>query len=215
MKHLVTPLRLVLLGVLLAAVVVGFVLLPADATLPIHWNAAGEADGFAPRNVALLWPLAVTALIWALFVLIGRFARPEKVRGGTHLSGAVLTGLTALFALIAIVTVLIGLGRDVEMVRAIGFALSLLLLVMGNALPKSQPNSVAGLRIPTTMRDPANWQATHRFTGWLCIGGGLLLLAAAAFAPAASLIWILLVCVIAPMLAGTLYSLAYARRAHS
>lgn len=213
MTGLFTPLRLVLLAILLAAASAGFVLIPSDAVLPVHWGADGRADGFAPRNLALLWPVGITVVTWGVFVLIRRLASAKTVESSRHLSGAVLTGLLALFAAIAVVIVLIGTGVEVSMVRAIGFAVAGLLLLMGNALPKSQPNSVAGIRIRTTLGDPANWQATHRFTGWLCIAGGVVLLVAAAVAPVLVLVWVLVACVAGPMLAGTLYSHAYARRA--
>jgi uncharacterized membrane protein len=86
------------------------------------------------------------------------------------------------------------------------------MLVLGNAMPKSRPNSLAGLRIPTTLRDARNWQATHRFTGMLVIGGGVLLLIVALVAPVTALVWWLLACVLLPVAAGVLYSLALARR---
>lgn len=214
MTNLFSPLRLIFIGVLVAATVAGFIIVPADAVLPIHWNAAGTADGFAPRDMALLWPLGVTAFVYAIFALVGRFASAKTLAGGRHLSGAVLTGLTALFAAIAIVTVLLGTGVEISMVRVICFAVAALLLLMGNALPKSQPNSVAGIRIPTTLADPANWQATHRLTGWLCMAGAVVLLIAAAFAPATLLIWALIASVAVPMLAGSLYSISLAKRQH-
>ncbi len=212
MSGLFTPLRTLLLAITAAAVVAGFLVIPADATLPVHWGPDGTPDGFASRNVALLLPVAITAAVWGLFALIGQFVAAGTVERGRHLSGAVLTGLTGIFAAITIVTVLIGAGVEISMVRAIGLAFAVLLLLMGNALPKSQPNGIAGIRIPTTLNDPANWQATHRFTGWLCMAGGLVLLVAAVTVPMAMLIWVLIACILGPMLAGTLYSIAYAKR---
>ena len=114
--------------------------------------------------------------------------------------------------MIEVATVLLGLGYAVGIAQVIAVAMAMLLLVLGNALPKSQPNSYAGIRIPTTLRDPANWQATHRLGGTLSILGGLVLLAAAFLVPASSLFFWLLGCVFVPMLAATLYSLVYARR---
>ncbi|MBN9308583.1 MAG: SdpI family protein [Devosia sp.] len=204
--------RIILLAVLLGAVGAGFALIPAGTRLPIHWGANGLPDGFASRETALLWPVGIVAFVWAVMLILMRVAPAGETKGGRHATGVVLTGLTGLFAVIEIVTVLIGLGFEIEMVRALGFALAVLLVVLGNALPKSQPNSIAGIRIPTTLGDPANWQATHRFTGWLCMAGGVALAVAAALAPFALLIWFLVACVAVPMIAGTLYSRRLARR---
>lgn len=212
MKAVLTPVRIILLAALLGAVGAGFALIPAGASLPIHWGANGLADGFASRETALLWPVGIVAFVWAVMLILMRVAPAGETKGSRHATGVVLTGLTGLFAVIEIVTVLIGLGFEIEMVRALGFALAVLLVVLGNALPKSQPNSIAGIRIPTTLGDPANWQATHRFTGWLCMAGGVALAVAAALAPFALLIWFLVACVVVPMIAGALYSRRLARR---
>lgn len=124
----------------------------------------------------------------------------------------VLTALTALALLLAVAMVLIGVGVEVSVVHVLAIAIGGLMVALGNAMPKSRPNGVAGLRISTTLRDPANWQATHRFTGMLMIGGGVLLIIVALVAPAGALIWWLLACVLLPVAAGMLYSLAYARQ---
>lgn len=212
MTPLFTPIRIVLLASLVAVFVAGLVLVPPGMRLPVHWGAAGEADGFLPREWALLVPLLMVAAVWLVFVVVGRFARPEDVAAGRYSTGVVVTALAALGLVIETVTVLIGIGLAVNMVQVLGFAIGALLVVLGNAMPKSQPNSFAGLRMPTTLADAGNWQATHRLTGLLCIIGGIVLVVAALLVPPPGLIWWLLGCVLAPIAAGSLYSLNYARR---
>lgn len=207
-----TPVRIVLLIGLVVMFVAGLVLVPPDTQLPVHWGPNGEADGFLPREWALLIPLLMVATVWLVFFIVGRFARPEDVAAGRYSTGVVVTALTALGLVIETVTVLIGIGMAVNMVQVLGFAIGALLVVFGNAMPKSQPNSFAGLRMPTTLRDPANWQATHRVTGLLCIIGGIVLVAAALLVPPSGLIWWLIGCVALPILIGVVYSLSYASR---
>lgn len=212
MRPLFTPIRIALLVALLAAFAAGLVLVPADAMLPVHWGVSGEADGFLPREWALLIPLLMVALVWAIFYVVGRVAKPSDAAAGRHTAGVVITALTGLALVLEAATVLIGIGVAVNMVQVLGLALGVLLVILGNAMPKSQPNSFAGLRLPTTLSDAANWQATHRLTGVLCIIAGLMLIAAALLLPAPTLVWWLLGCVFAPILIGVVYSLAYARR---
>lgn len=210
-----TPLRIALLAAMALAVVAGFVLVPAGTVLPIHWGVTGEADGFVDRNLALLMPAGVVALVWLIFAAVARFASAPDVAAGRYVTGVVLTALTTIFLAVEVMLVLIGLGTPVNAVQVLAVAFGLLLLVLGNAMPKSQPNSFAGIRMPTTLRDPANWQATHRLGGILSIAGGLVLLLAALFAPKHQLFLWLIGCVLGPMLAATVYSLVYARRRHS
>ncbi len=207
MTPFLSPIRLALVLALAAAVVAGFVLVPAGASLPIHWNIEGVADAFAPREVALLIPVAMVALVWLVFALVGRFGRRAELDAGRHVTSAAITLVIALALVIELATLAIGLGQDVDIVRLIAIAFAVLLVVLGNALPKSQPNSYAGIRIPSTLRDPANWQATHRLGGVLAIAGGLVLLVAAFAIPTGQLIYWLLACTFIPMLVAILYSI--------
>jgi len=215
MSPLFTPIRIALLVSLVAVFIAGLVLVPSGTMLPVHWGISGEADGYLPREWALLIPLLMVAFILALFFIIGRVARPSDAAAGRHATSVVITALIGLALVLEAATVLIGIGVAVSMVQVIGLALGVLLVVLGNALPKSQPNSFAGIRLPTTLNDPANWQATHRLTGLLCIIAGLVLIVAALLLPPPSLIWWLLGCVFVPILIGVAYSLSHARRIKS
>jgi len=213
MSPFFTPIRVALVAALVAAFGAGLLLVPAGTMLPVHWGPSGEADGFLPREGALLVPLVMVAVVWMIFLAVSRFARPADLAAGRHSYGVVVTAITGLALVMEVATVLIGVGVPVNMVQVLGLALGALLVVLGNVLPKSQPNSFAGIRLPTTLQDPANWQATHRLTGLLCIISGLVLIVVAALLPAPSLIWWLLGCVFVPILIGVVYSLVYAKRA--
>lgn len=213
MTSFFTPIRIALLVVLVAAFVAGLLLVPAGTMLPVHWGPSGEADGFLPREWALLMPFLMVAVVWGVFLVVGRFGKPADLAAGRHSYGVAVTAITGLALVIEVATVLIGIGVPVNMVQVLGFALGALLVGLGNVLPKSQPNSLAGIRLPTTLSDPANWQATHRLTGLLCIIAGLVLIVAAVLLPAPALIWWLLGCVFAPILVGVAYSFRYARKA--
>jgi uncharacterized membrane protein len=212
MSPLFTPIRIALLVALVAVFIAGLVLVPAGTMLPVHWGISGEADGFLPREWALFIPLLMVALVWVIFYGIGRVAKPSDVAAGRHSAGVVITALTGLALVLEAATVLIGIGATVNMVQVLALALGVLLVILGNAMSKSQPNSFAGLRLPSTLNDPANWQATHRLTGLLCIIAGIVLIVAALLLPAPTLVWWLLGCVLVPIVIGVAYSLSYARR---
>jgi uncharacterized membrane protein len=212
MSIFVTPIRIALVAGFVAALVAGFLLVPAETALPIHWNVNGEADSFLPRTWALLMPLVILALVWGIFLVVERFAGPDDKEAGRYITGVALTALTALLLVIEVVLVLIGTGAVINVVQVLAIGIGVMLLIFGNAMPKSQPNSFAGIRMPSTLNDAGNWQATHRLAGVLMLAGGIVLLAAALLAPTGQLVWWLIGCVLAPMLASTLYSLAYQRR---
>jgi uncharacterized membrane protein len=212
MTRFFTPFRLVLLAALALTVAAGFALVPAGTVLPVHWNINGEADGFLPREWAILWPAIIVALVWTIFITVDRFMTAEQREAGAYIMSVVLTVLTATFLGIAAATVAIGLGLPVSMVQVVAVAMGLLLLVLGNAMPKSRPNGYAGIRMPSTLRSETNWLATHRLGGWLSIAGGLILLVAAFTVPATHLLWWVIGCIVLPMLIASGYSLWLARR---
>jgi uncharacterized membrane protein len=203
----------VLAVALVLTALLGLFVVPPGADLPIHWGITGEADLFAPRIVALLVPLVVTALVWGVMYAVCHFANAEDFAAGRYATRSVLAAITGVMLLIEGATVLLGAGYAVSMVQVVTLGIAGLLLVLGNALPKSQPNSFAGIRLPTTRRDPRNWQLTHRLVGVMyVIAAPILAVLAFAGLSAPLLIVALLATVFVPILIGTIYSLSLARK---
>jgi uncharacterized membrane protein len=143
--------------------------------MPIHWNASGEANGFASRTLGLLLMPALSAAVTALLVWVGsRKAGSEGERKGM----AATTIATALFMLAMHVLMVQAAMRE-------GLALSLGMLMplmgiffgaLGLVMPMLPQNRFAGVRTPWTLADEVNWKLTHRFARWTMLSGGLLCL---------------------------------------
>jgi uncharacterized membrane protein len=208
----IRPLDLILALLLVATSVAGFILVPAGANLPVHWGLTGEADGFLPRDAALLVLPVTGALTVGLLLAAPRMtaARPE---GGRYALAAAVPLILGLFLVIQAAIVMIGIGIAVDMVRLIVLALGVLFAVLGNIMPKTQPNGVAGVRLPWTMRDPANWSATNRLAGLLLLLGGVaMVLAALATGRPEVLLAVTLAAIVVPVLAATIFSYRFAHR---
>lgn len=101
-------------AIVTVAVVVQLVLLPqVPSTIAVHWNAAGEADGFAP---AWTQPIATTVLGLGIPVLLALTTLPGLRRGerGTtyRLLGALAAALSAFVAVAFTVTLAMQAGLD-------------------------------------------------------------------------------------------------------
>ncbi|MBO4619632.1 MAG: SdpI family protein [Victivallales bacterium] len=59
--------------------------------------------------------------------------------------------------------------------------LGLLLVVVGNLLPKLRPNKYVGIRLPWLMHDEARWAKTHHFGGFAMVFCGVAMLGCAVF----------------------------------
>ncbi len=205
------PLVIPLAAFLAAATCAGYLMIPTDTELPVHWGVDGDADLFWPRDRALLLAPIGATVVLALMALAGRFAPARQA--GRHVAAATSTGMLALFTAIQTVIVLIGLGIDVSMVRVIAFAMGLLSIIIGNVMPKSQPNGFAGLRLPWTLADPSNWVATHRLTGRLMLISGTVLMLAALMLNAGPLLAVVTIAAfVLPFGVGSLYSYIFSRR---
>lgn len=149
--------------------------LPAGAELPVHWNAAGQADDFAPALQALLLPpgiLAITSIV--LFIVPSLEPLQDKLEGSAHLLKASWVGLTLLLAILQAVVGLPAWGIEMP-INAVMLGCGILFLLLGNALPKSRPGFFVGIRTPWAITDTDNWIATHRLGGKLFMFAGALI----------------------------------------
>ncbi len=175
------PLAIVSLLVMAALVTFAFFTagrLPDGTMLPIHWNAAGEPDDFAPALYALLIPAGMVAFITALFSLIPRLEPlQDKLEGSAPVLRASWIGMLFLSVLIAMTIGLPAYGISMP-INTILVGVGVLFVVLGNALPKSRPGFFVGIRTPWAIIDTDNWIATHRLGGRLFMLAGLAILVA-------------------------------------
>ena len=153
--------------------------LPPGTTLPTHWNAAGEVDRTADAATAVFLPVVLTLGVSALFVVLPRL---EPLQHRLQRSaGLLVTAWAALLGLMTVIEAMVagpalGLHPSATLVLA---ASGVLLIVIGNALPKSRPGFFVGIRTPWSIIDADNWVATHRLGAWTFIAGGAVIVAAA------------------------------------
>ena len=173
-----------LISALIIALMVGlsawaWVQLPADASLPVHWNAAGEADRYGGKAEALLLLPAVTIGVLLLFTLI-RYIDP--LRANIERSGqayrAVLLGVLFFMAVLHTGAVLSALGYPINVGLLAAPAVVLMFVIMGNYMGKIRRNYMFGVRTPWTLASELSWNKTHRITGKLFVLSGLLTIGA-------------------------------------
>lgn len=152
--------------------------LKSGAQLPVHWNLAGEADRTAPALVALAMPAVMAIMLGLLFVAIPRLEPLQpQLEASAPVLRAVWIGslLLMVYVQMTIAAPALGwtLGPDLLLV-----GMGVLLVMVGDALPKSRPGLLVGIRTPWTLNNTDNWIATHRLGGKLMmVAGGLIVLA--------------------------------------
>ena len=69
------------------------------------------------------------------------------------------------------------------MQRVVPIGVGVLLVVIGNLLPRARPNWFVGIRTPWTLSSDRVWEKTHRFGGHVFVAGGLLIVLGALVMP--------------------------------
>ena len=182
-------------------------------SIPFHWNMAGEVDGYASRGTAVfLAPIFILAVhllcIFATKLDKGNRDQNEKVF-------ALIYYITPAISIVAhgfVYAAAFGYGIDVTAVMGIMFGI--ILIAIGNYMPKAKQNHTIGIKIPWTLRSEANWNATHRLAGRLWFASGFVVLAAA-FLPNGIGMWVLLGLSLVVTVVPTLYSYLFYKKEKS
>jgi uncharacterized membrane protein len=153
-----------------------------------HWGIDGEANGWSSRLHAVLFAPGLIAIGWALMRVLPRVdpRRRNYDRFGASYALIVNATLTIPFVMHA-ATLAMALGWPLPMARVACMGVGLLMVVVGNVLPRARSNFFVGIRTPWTLSSERVWERTHRVGGYLFAAAGLVVLAAAALPPRWSL----------------------------
>lgn len=146
--------------------------------IAIHWNVAGVADNYAHKAIAA-FGMPIVFLI--INLLLSKMCLMGDPKGESQLRAKageqILTWLApALSVILVPVMLFIAMGADIPIDMVASLLVGLLLIVIGNYLPKSRKNNFMGIKLPWTLNDTDNWNKTHRLAGYLYIVCGALLI---------------------------------------
>jgi uncharacterized membrane protein len=194
--------------------------LPEEATqVPVHWGVSGRPDGFVPRSEAIavfgLFPalgLFLALVFWAVPHL--EPLRENLLKGSrAYLVGWI--GAEAVIAFVALGTAFAWTAPPTSpaadafvnsvFVRLVVAASGLVLVFLGDAMPKTRPNFFVGVRTPWTLSSDLSWEKTHRFSGRMMVLTGLWII----FAPFLLGGVVLIGAIVAPILASVLAAIVY------
>jgi uncharacterized membrane protein len=91
----------------------------------------------------------------------------------------IIVSIMLFMLVLHIVMLRAALGYPVAMQRVVPVGIGVLFVVIGNLLPRAQPNWFVGIRTPWTLSSDRVWEKTHRLGGHLFVAGGILIVLAA------------------------------------
>lgn len=197
---------------ILLPIAAGLLLWPAlPGQIAIHFGVNNEPDGWSGKPFAVVGlPCIVLGLHWAA---VAALALDDKKRNiDSKMFTVILWICPALSLSLSAMTYAHALGASVQIGFYVMLLMGVLLLAIGNSLPKCRQNHTVGVRLPWTLQDPENWRRTHRVAGWSMSVAGLLTLATAYLCIPWLFFSILALAILLPAVYSFLYHRAHAGR---
>jgi uncharacterized membrane protein len=145
-------------------------------TIPTHFNYKGEADGFGGKDSIFLGPGILGATGLFTFFLLSNIKNFDPKRYKADDDGMfkkfaifMVAFLSLLGLVITISAAKPGINVTKLLLPLIGFSFA----IIGWYMPKIHQNYFAGFKLPWTLENVDNWNATHKVAGKIWLYGGL------------------------------------------
>lgn len=204
-----SPATLLAVLIIIVQILVSIVTYPfMPDSVPSHWDASGQVNGYLPKLVnALLYPLlsiGIYALVRVLMTIGPRLGYQNQRKASIGIINLILDGVLLFMLIVQLTTTAVALGVPIDLTFVICLSISVLFIFLGNYMGKLRRNFWAGIRTPWTLASDVVWERTHRLGGWLFVLAGLLGVIMS-FIPALRL-WGLMVVIFIIVIALVVYS---------
>ncbi|MDD6005251.1 MAG: SdpI family protein [Firmicutes bacterium] len=157
----------------LLPMVIGLVIynkLPEE--LPIHFNMEGIADDYAPKSFTV-FGMPLFFVVMNLIVYFAIRFDPKNHNQNSLMMKLPLYFIPFLGNIIIGMIYMMGLGMNFNITSIIILSSIVLMILLGNYLPKCRQNYTIGIKVPWTLNSERNWNMTHRFAGYLWVITGV------------------------------------------
>ena len=180
--------------------------------IPTHFGPDGTADGWSSKPFAI-FALPTILLFFHWVCVLCTSLDPKKQNIPPKVFGIALWICPVISLLMESLCFAYALGVQINMAFVMYLFVGVVFVIIGNYLPKCKQSYTMGIKLPWTLHDEANWNATHRMGGKLWVAGGLLLLIASPFLSSPILSFIVFFGIILVMvLVPTVYSYLYYKK---
>ena len=181
--------NLLIILLIFASTFVAILYLPDE--VPVHFGANGEPDRYGskyelfilPASVLLIWFLADRGVNVFPKQLKGMDEEKEKsdARANEKAINTTLTATSAIFFLVNLGVIYTTFAHtpsyvlpEIDIIKIIVILLGLMMIFMGNVMPKTRTNGLIGFRCKWTMYNDVTWRKSNLFAGFACMISGVL-----------------------------------------
>lgn len=176
--------------------------------------STGTVTNYMNKPIGAFFLPLIMALIW-----IGMLYLPKIDPRKSHYAkfarsyGLILCLILTFFFVLQIIIILVSLGFNVPVNTIIPFALGILIIVIGNYMPKSKSNFFYGIKTPWTLSSETSWKKTHKLGRILFILTGLLICISSLFLSGSITYTVVLISIILSVIIVVIASYFFAKRA--
>lgn len=145
-------------------------------TMAIHFNIENQADNFASKNFVLFGLPIIMVLLQAFCCIISDINENKK-GNPPKIIKIMKWFIPFLTIIIYTLTILVGLGKTVDIGKIISIVLGLMFLVMGNYMPKMSYDDAKGNINPLPASEKS-FKQMMRLWGYTFVIGGIAIIGA-------------------------------------
>lgn len=146
------------------------------ARVPIHWNYAGQVDGWGSAGFAAFFLPVLNVILYLLLTFIPMFdPKKENIAAFGEIYGLFKTALIFVMTAIFFMVGYSGLGYQVPVGVYVPLLIGLLFLLIGYVLKRAKQNWTIGIRTPWTLSSETVWNKTHQMASRYFIIAGVII----------------------------------------
>lgn len=145
--------------------------------IPIHFNIEGEVDGWGSRESIFLMPFVMGLVSLFVFFTLTNIKKIDPKRNASVDNGIykIFALFTVIFLTCLSIVILYGTAHlEIKISQLLLPLLGISFAGMGIYMPKLKQNYFLGFKLPWTLENEENWNATHKIAGKIWLVGGLL-----------------------------------------
>jgi len=143
--------------------------------IAIHFDNSGNPDNYLPKAIAAFGiPILLAAInLYSNF----RVNRDPKVENASSAIRSLSRWLVPVLSVVMVpVMLFMAMGKQIPIVMIASVISGAVVAICGNYLPKCKRNYTIGIKLPWTLDSENNWNRTHRFSGFVWVIGGLIII---------------------------------------
>lgn len=166
-----------------------------------HFDFNGVPDGYSSKVFAAF---GLPAILLILNIITNIFLDNDPKKA--NVSKVIITLSKWMIPVISVfvqsMVIAYAIGKNIKISMFLSIFVGILIMILGNYLPKCKQNYTVGIRTPWTLNNEEIWNKTHKISGYIWVFGGVIIIISSFIAVE----WIMFVVIIIIALLPLIYS---------